>query len=45
MYRTEQHYDPEGILGVLTSIVLTFLGLQVRQQLLSTWEKPVFING
>lgn len=28
IYRTNQHFDPEGLLGFLTSIVLTFFGLQ-----------------
>eukprot|EP00795_Rhopilema_esculentum_P008206 gene8206-14143_t len=28
IYKTTQSYDPEGILGCLTSIFLTFLGLQ-----------------
>ncbi len=30
IYLTDQPHDPEGILGSITSIFITFLGLQVR---------------
>lgn len=30
MYRTTQPFDPEGVLGTINSIVMGFLGMQVR---------------
>lgn len=30
MYRTTQPFDPEGILGTINSVVMGFLGMQVR---------------
>ena len=35
LYRTEKAYDPEGVLGSLTSIVLCFLGVQAGRILTS----------
>lgn len=29
MYRTEQPFDPEGVLGTINSVVMGFLGMQV----------------
>lgn len=39
VYHTMQPYDPEGLLGCLTSIFLTFLGLQGGKILL-TFKSP-----
>lgn len=30
MYHTTQPFDPEGVLGTINSIVMGFLGMQVR---------------
>lgn len=30
MYGTTQPFDPEGVLGTINSIVMGFLGMQVR---------------
>lgn len=30
MYRTTQPFDPEGVLGTINSVVMGFLGMQVR---------------
>lgn len=34
MYKTDAYYDPEGILGSLTSIFICFLGVMVRKCLM-----------
>ncbi|XP_028968461.1 heparan-alpha-glucosaminide N-acetyltransferase [Galendromus occidentalis] len=39
IYETSQPFDPEGVLGCLTSIFLTFLGLQAGKILL-TFNNP-----
>ncbi|XP_066926050.1 heparan-alpha-glucosaminide N-acetyltransferase-like [Clytia hemisphaerica] len=31
MYQTKQHFDPEGILGILPSLLLTFLGVHAGE--------------
>lgn len=30
MYHTTQPFDPEGVLGTINSIVMGFLGMQVK---------------
>lgn len=30
MYQTTQPFDPEGVLGTVNSIVMGFLGMQVK---------------
>lgn len=30
MYHTTQPFDPEGVLGTINSVVMGFLGMQVR---------------
>lgn len=34
MYRTTQPFDPEGVLSTINSIVIGFLGMQVRSKFL-----------
>lgn len=30
MYQTTQPFDPEGVLGTINSVVMGFLGMQVK---------------